>query len=152
MSECRLMNLGGPLGVHDAVNLKFLDRFHKLDGTSQMSGRLNMGGYCISNVGQPVSAGDLVTKGYADNVVGSTHLDMRGHKIVSLKEPTARSDAVTKGFVESIFNADLDMRRHKIRNVASSLSEQDVVTMSFDSAQYLKQGSELNMKSQRIVN
>jgi hypothetical protein len=59
-----------------------------------------------------------VTKGYADNVVGSTHLDMRGHKIVNLKEPTARSDAVTKGFVESIFNADLDMHEHKISNVA----------------------------------
>jgi hypothetical protein len=43
---------------------------------------------------------DLVTKAYADNVVGSTHLDMRGHKIVNLREPTARSDAVTKGFVE----------------------------------------------------
>jgi hypothetical protein len=61
----------------------------------------------ITNVGQPVSARDVVTKGYADNVAGSTHLDMRGHKIVNLKEPTARSDAVTKGFVESIFNNDL---------------------------------------------
>jgi hypothetical protein len=50
-----------------------------------------------------------VTKAYADNVVGSTHLDMGDHKIGNLREPTARSDAVTKGFVESIFNADLDM-------------------------------------------
>jgi hypothetical protein len=68
----------------------------------------------VTNVGQPASAGDLVTKDYADNVVGSTHLDMRGHKIVNSREPTARSDAVTKGFVESIVNADLDMREHKI--------------------------------------
>jgi hypothetical protein len=69
-------------------------------------------------LGQPASAGDIVTKGYADNVVGSTHLDMRGHKIVNLKKPTARSDAVTKGFVESIFNNDLDMHEHKISNVS----------------------------------
>jgi hypothetical protein len=106
----------------------------------------------ITNVGQPVSTGDLVTKGYADNVVGSTHLDMRGHKIVNLREPTARSDAVTKGFVESIFNTDLNMHEHKISNVSDPVSAQDVVTMSFADAHYLKQGSELDMKSQRITN
>jgi hypothetical protein len=92
-----------------------------------------------------------VTKAYADNVVGSTHLDIKGHKITNLREPTARSDAVTKGFVESIFSADLDMREHKIRNVASPVSGQDVVTMSFADVHYLKQGSEIDMKSQRIT-
>jgi hypothetical protein len=146
------MNLGDPEAQHDAVNLKFLDRFLKHDGSSQMTGTLNLGGYSITNVAQPVSAGDLVTKGYADNVVGSTHLDMRGHKIVNLREPTARSDAVTKGFVESIFNTDLDMREHKIRNVADPVGRQDVVTVSFAEAHYLKQGSEIDMKSQRIRN
>jgi hypothetical protein len=79
-----------------------------------------------------------VTKGYADNVVGSTHLDMRGHKIVNLKEPTARSDAVTKGFIESIFNNDLDMHEHKISNVGDPVGAQDVMTLSFADAHYLK--------------
>jgi hypothetical protein len=77
---------------------------------------------------------------------------MKGHKIVNLREPTARSDAVTKGFVESIFNADLDMRDHKTRNVANPVSGQDVVTVLFTDAHYLKQGSEIDMKSQRITN
>jgi hypothetical protein len=96
--------------------------------------------------------GDLMTKGYVDNVVDTTHLDTRGHKIVNLREPTARSDAVTKGFVESVFNADLDMREHKIRNVADHVGGQDVATVSFADAHYLKQGREIDMKSQRITN
>jgi hypothetical protein len=77
-----------------------------------------------------------VTKGYADNVVGSTHLDMRGHKIVNLKEPTARSDAVTKGFVESIFNNGLDMWGQPIRNVDNPTSGLDVMTLSFAETHY----------------
>jgi hypothetical protein len=106
----------------------------------------------VTNVGQPVSAGYLVTKAYADNVAGSTHLNMRRHKILNLKEPTARSNAVTKGFVESMFNTDLDMREHKIRNVADPVGRQDVVTVLFADAHYLKHGDELDMKSQRITN
>jgi hypothetical protein len=30
-----------------------------------MASALNMGGHVVTNVGQPASAGDLVTKGYA---------------------------------------------------------------------------------------
>jgi hypothetical protein len=59
MSNNRLMNLGDPLGEHDAVNLRYLDRFLKLDGSSVMAGTLNMGGHVVSNVGQPASAGML---------------------------------------------------------------------------------------------
>jgi hypothetical protein len=65
MSNNRLMNLGDPLGVQDAVNLKYLGRFLKLDGSTAMAGALNMGGHVVTNVGQPASAGDVVTKGYA---------------------------------------------------------------------------------------
>jgi hypothetical protein len=83
MSKHRLMNLGDPTAEHDAVNLKFFDRFLKHDGSSRMTGTLNMGGG-IANVARPVSAEDLVTKSYADNVVGLTHLHMRGNKIVNL--------------------------------------------------------------------
>jgi hypothetical protein len=39
-----------------------------------------------------------------------------------------------------------------MRNVANPVSGQDVVTMSFADAHYLKQGSEIDMKSQRITN
>jgi hypothetical protein len=45
MSNNRLMNLGDPLGVQDAVNLEYLGRFLKLDGSSVMAGALNMGGH-----------------------------------------------------------------------------------------------------------
>jgi hypothetical protein len=38
MSKNRLMNLGDPLGEYDAVHLKYLDRFLKLDGSSSMTG------------------------------------------------------------------------------------------------------------------
>jgi hypothetical protein len=76
MIKHRLVNLGDPVAQHDAVNLKFLDRLVKHDGSSQTTGRLNMGGYSITKC-SPVLAGDLVLKSYADNVVGSTHLDMR---------------------------------------------------------------------------
>jgi formylmethanofuran dehydrogenase subunit C len=77
MSKNRRMNLGDPLGVQDAVNLRHLDRFLKADGSSVMAGVLNMSGHVIMMVGQPASAGDVVTKGYVDNVAGSTHLDIR---------------------------------------------------------------------------
>jgi hypothetical protein len=156
MSNNRLMNLGDPAVEHDAVNMKFLDRFLKHDGSLQTTGTLNLGWYSITNVAQPVSAGDVVSKAYAYNAVGSTHLDMRGHKIVNSRVPTAQSNATTKGFVEtlleSIFNANLDMREHKLRNAASPVSRQDVVTISFDEAHYSKRGSELDMKSRRITN
>jgi hypothetical protein len=110
ISNNRLMNLGDPLGERDAINLRYLGGFLKLYGSTAMASVLNLGGHVITNVGQQVSPADVVSKGYANNVVGSTHLDMRGHKIVNLKEPMARSDAVARSFIESIFNDGLDMR------------------------------------------
>jgi hypothetical protein len=65
MSKNHLMNLADPLGEYDAVNLKYLDRLLKLDGSSVMPSALNMGGHVVTNVGQPVSIKDLMTKGYA---------------------------------------------------------------------------------------
>jgi hypothetical protein len=44
MARHRLMNLDEPLGEHGAVNLKYLDRFLKLDGSSVMASSLDMGG------------------------------------------------------------------------------------------------------------
>lgn len=39
----------------------------------------------MTNVVQPVSARDIVIKGYADDIVGLARLDMRGNKIVNLR-------------------------------------------------------------------
>jgi hypothetical protein len=57
MSKHRLVNLGDPTAEHGAVNLKFLDRFLKHDGSLQTTGALNLGGYGIANVAEPVKHG-----------------------------------------------------------------------------------------------
>jgi hypothetical protein len=49
MTKHRLINLGDPEAQRDDVNLKFLDRFLKHDGSSRMTGTLNLGGYSITS-------------------------------------------------------------------------------------------------------
>lgn len=75
-------------------------QYVKHDGSSPMTEVLNMGGCSVSNVAEPVCARDIVTKGYADNLVGSTYLNTRGNEVVNLIEPAAGSDDATKGYVD----------------------------------------------------
>lgn len=113
MAKHELMHLSEPKSDNDAVTQKYLDQYLKHDGSSQMTGVQDMGGYSVTNFAEPVSMRDIVTKAYADNIVGPNYLDLQGNKIMNLRERTARSDGVTKGYVDrgldSIFNVDLNM-------------------------------------------
>jgi hypothetical protein len=54
----------------DSVIANF-DNFVRKDGTTQLTGDLSMGGFRITNLGDPLSQTDAATKEYVDSAIGS---------------------------------------------------------------------------------
>ena len=79
-----------------------------IDGSSTMTGSLDMGSQHINNVLDPMNPQDAATKNYADTKLaldGSSlmtgSLDMGGNAIVGLADPTTSSDGATKNYVDT---------------------------------------------------
>lgn len=62
---------------------------------SAITGAMDMEKFSVANVAKPVSVRDVVTEGYADNLIGLTYLNMRGNKIVNLREMVQPRDMLT---------------------------------------------------------
>ena len=85
------------------------ERYLHQDGSSSLTGNLNMDEHKIINLGSPTEATDVVTVSYvSDNYVhqdGSSsltgNLNMDGNKIVNSSEPTESSDLATKQYVDT---------------------------------------------------
>lgn len=92
------------------------------DGTTTMSGNLNMGGYSITNIADPNNTNDASNKKYVDSQISTTkseistqlnnylqlsggvmsgNIDMSNHKISNLPDPSSSSDAVNKSYVDT---------------------------------------------------
>ena len=82
------------------------DNFIRNNGSSQMTGTLNMGNNKISNVHDPVDNQDVVTKHYLDSHLNedlrNSDIDMNRYRVKNLRlEPQAPSDAVAKYYVDT---------------------------------------------------
>jgi hypothetical protein len=90
------VNLKEPTARSDAVTKGFVESIFNAD--------LNMHERKISNVGNPVSAQDVVTMAFADAhyLKQGRELDMKSQRITNLAEPTQPQDATTLNYINSV--------------------------------------------------
>lgn len=73
-----------------------------------MTGPLDMGSNCVTNLGDPVEETDAATKAYADMMLPKTGGDMTGpiamggNKVTGLGTPTDDADAVPKSYADTM--------------------------------------------------
>ena len=105
-----------------------LSGYLEKDGSSPMTGNLDMGNKQITNLGANIqNTYDVVNLGFCDTKyqqkVSNSDLDMDQHRIKDMKHPTDDNDAVTKHYVDQNFlnrinpdalDGDLDMRGHTV--------------------------------------
>ena len=98
------------------VSLTFINyNYIRSDGGTPVSGSINMNGYTLYNVSNPVNPQDVATKEYADQVGGgspflkengnykATHtINMAYNKLVNLQKPIELYDAATKDYVDYV--------------------------------------------------
>ena len=98
------------------VSLTYINNnYIRSNGTTPVSGSINMNGNTLYNVPDPVNPQDVATKEYADQVGGgspffkendnykATHtIDMAYNKLVNLQKPTEPYDAATKDYVDYV--------------------------------------------------
>jgi hypothetical protein len=93
----------------------------KLDGSSVMTGTLDMGRLGIKNVHEPTVGNEVATKGYVDrdntlNVKydGATaDINMQQHKLTNLPDPRDNQDCATKKYVDDSMFADRLIRSYE---------------------------------------
>ena len=86
------------------------------DGTTPVSGSINMNGNTFYNVPDPVNPQDVATKEYADKVGGGEaaiiktrygtygaigNIDMRGYTLTNVLDPANAQDVATKQYVDT---------------------------------------------------
>ena len=108
------------------VSLTYINNnYVRSDGGTPLTGSLDMRGYTIYNVADPVNPQDVVTKVYVDNTKGSgvigrnvgdavsikENLDFMGkQKIKNLVDPVNEKDAVTKEYVDNLQTQYIDKK------------------------------------------
>ena len=135
------INVLKPNNDDQAVNKKYVDDsvkkipspdlsgYLEKDGSSPMTGNLDMGNKKITNLGANIqNTYDVVNLGFCDTKyqqkVSNSDLDMDQHRIKDKKHPTDDNDAVIKHYVDQNFlnrinpdalDGDLDMRGHTVK-------------------------------------
>ena len=98
------------------VSLTYINNnYIRSDGTTPVSGSINMNGNTLYNVSDPVNPQDVATKEYADKVGGgcpfhkendnykaTNTIDMMYNKLVNIHKPIEPYDAATKDYVDYI--------------------------------------------------
>jgi hypothetical protein len=125
------------------------------NGFTPMAANLNMGRHRVTNVLDPSSGSDAVTRGFLERFVkildnlpvaellsqiGDKLLDMRGNKIKNPGTPTATNDAASKGYADtSIANAVSGITAGGPTGGAGSpASREDTLSKSTADSTYLK--------------
>jgi hypothetical protein len=132
--------------------LQFNTSIINSNGYTPMAATLNMGRHRVTNVLDPSSGSDAVTKGFLDRFIkvldnlpvvelassiisktGDKLIDMKGNKIKNLGSPTATNDAASKGYVDtSIANAVSGI------TPGSPAATEDLLSKSTADSTYLK--------------
>ena len=117
----------------------------KTDGTSQMTGSLNMNSNKITNLITPTIRTDAATKGYVDSSIATimTNVDMNSNQIFNLGDPVDSHDPVTKEYVDSLLvtglktdgtsqmRGNIDMNTNQINNLVNPTVPSDGATKGY---------------------
>ena len=104
------------------VSLTYINNnYIRSDGTTPVSGSINMNGNTLYNVPDPVNPQDVATKEYADQVGGGSpflkeignyqstnKINMAFKKLLNLPAPTEPFEATTKDYVDTSINDVVD--------------------------------------------
>jgi len=138
-----------------ALNLGGTGPFLQLSGGT-MTGAIDLGGFAITNLLDPVNPQDAVTRAFADATYISTtgpagplggDLDAGGFKIVNLANPTNPQDAATKDYVDSNFlnldgssamTGDIDVGGNLITNLAAATANDEAVILGQANSLYFR--------------
>ena len=98
------------------VSLTYINNnYIRSDGSTPVSGSINMNGNTLYNVSDPVNPQDVATKEYADKVGGSEvaiiktrygsyvalgNIDMRGYTLTNVLDPADAQNVPTKQYVD----------------------------------------------------
>lgn len=133
-----LLNLGIPRGVG------MVDALPVIGG--KMKGNIDMDGYRLRNLPDPVEDGQAVPRKYVDTRLrkdGSEKmegsLDMDGHSIDNLPDPVEEGQAAPRKYVDTRLKrdgsenmeGDLDMDGHSVKNLAEPVRDSDAVPKSY---------------------
>ena len=109
MSDAETRNTGVPLTY---ININ--NNYVRSDGSTPVSGSLDMTGNTLYNVSDPVNPQDVATKEYADKVGGGEaaivktqngkyealgNIDMRGYTLMKVLDPADAQDVATKNML-----------------------------------------------------
>jgi len=143
--------------INTLSNLSFEDDnnsllYLRLDGSNKMENKIDMDGYKIVNLSNPVSSQDAVNKQFLDlqlasyvlanNPVLFANLNMNNFRITSLASPVNLSDATTVFYVQTQNNlklsltggtmsGSLDMGTNKITNLGNPTNGTDGVNKNY---------------------
>ena len=138
----KLTNVKTPTATHDAATKKYIDDeigksnsghtsnlsdYLKKDGSTLLTGDLNVGRNKIVNIAEPSHDHEVANKKYVDDELnavdlsvylkrdGSTpmtsSLNVGNHKITNVAPPSSSSDATTKKYVDDGLNSKVDTSR-----------------------------------------
>ena len=99
------------------VSLTYINNnYIRSDGSTPVSGSINMNGNTLYNVSDPINPQDVATKEYADKVGGGEtaiiktrygtygaigNIDMRGYSLTNVLDPADAQDVATKQYVDT---------------------------------------------------
>ena len=150
--------------INTLSNLSFEDDnnsllYLRLDGGNKMENKIDMDGYKIVNLSNPVNSQDGVNKQFLDlqllsyvlsnNPVLFANLNMNNFRITSLGAPVGLSDATTVFYVQSQNNlklsltggtmlGDLNMGANKVTNLGNPINGTDSVNKNYVDNNFLE--------------
>jgi len=168
--------------INTLSNLSFEDDnnsllYLRLDGSNKMENKIDMDGYKIVNLSNPLNSQDGVNKQFLDlqllsyvlanNPVLFASLNMNNFRITSLASPTTLTDATNVFYVQSQNNLKLsltggtmtgilDMGNNKITNLGNPTNGTDVTNKNYVDTNFLELSGgtmtgDLNMGSKKIT-
>jgi hypothetical protein len=138
MDNKRLVNVGKPEEVNDAVNKEYLKNFHRKNEDIDMNNK------AIKNLSWPNDINDAVPKKYLyqyglllDNKINS--FNAKDKKIVNVLDPENLQDVATKNYVDSLdlaiqdslIKRITDANNNRIKNVGHPVEDVDAVNKKY---------------------
>ena len=178
----RILNLKVPSDADEPATKSYADNnFFLKNGSSPMTGDINMDHKKITNLGVPLNNNDAATKQYVDvhatnltpgvKLIGQ--LNANNKKIVNLANPTNNNDVANKKYVDdnkvdgSVFlkldgtkpmSGNLNMNNNRIFNIPAPNANNQPIPLAYGDLAYLhvdgsnKMTNDLNMDNKKIIN
>ena len=121
------------------VSLTYINNnYIRSDGTTPVSGSINMNGNTLYNVSDPVNPQDVATKEYTDNIRGvkwvkrkqdgtyaiKKDLDMNEKRLINIPPPIEDADAVNKIYVDTLS----DETKRYVNSITPFVNQQNQYT------------------------